>query len=65
METCLEHCEPLLEHTKIILNQVKGILYKNYCNHMSSKKKLLGNLIMPIIVSVIYAICERISCPIF
>lgn len=40
---------------KHIARQVYGVFYKNFCNHMSNKKKLLGEMILPIIISVIYA----------
>lgn len=41
------------------VEQSTGILYKNFRNHMSNKKKLLGELIMPLIISAIYAVAER------
>lgn len=41
-----------------IARQVYGVFYKNFTNHMSNKKKLLGEMVLPIIISAIYAINE-------
>lgn len=41
---------------KHISRQVYGVFYKNFSNHISNKKKLLGEMILPIIISLIYGI---------
>jgi hypothetical protein len=46
---------------KHMARQVYGVFYKNFQNHMSNKKKLLGEMILPIIISMIYATSESIN----
>jgi hypothetical protein len=36
------------------MKQTVGICYKNMANNLSGKKKLLGELVMPLLISMIY-----------
>lgn len=37
-----------------VFRQAGGIFLKNLHNHLSNKKKLAGELLMPILVSLVY-----------
>jgi hypothetical protein len=42
MEHCYDWCESALAQLQLGLVQTRGLLYKNWRNHMSNKKKLLA-----------------------
>jgi hypothetical protein len=43
---------------KAIAQQATGIFLKNLYNHLSNKKKLLGEFILPIMISAIYILTQ-------